>query len=592
MLERIKALFSTSEASEPLARSLASGDIVIEGENGTKVINHKKTAEHDKPKTSHRCRKESLEARRRRLRKDARWLLEESEHVKSIARDLQTYVQPIGYEAKTDDPEKNRRIDAFILEWADKCDFFRQHTFWEMLGLAEIGKTFDGYHGLAVVQLEEPSKEANGASADSDHDSDEEDRTFLQLQAFDPTQIGCPSATSSIKDAEYYPPDFPEKKQNALYYYEGIEFDKHGRPIKVHTWTRKAKDPNKVTDTPTITKAGESRKDADMEWAYDQAYTWKQFLLFSDPLKTNDILPSTDFEQAIEKLLVAIGILTGVCDKADFASRILGTYEGGDGHIEANDLNSGGASTCGCGKPECQACNPPSIEIEGGRKILGIPDGKKFKPSEFKVDPETFRMTMEMLVSSSAVSVHLPPSFTGINMGRLQGTDLRIKLESATAEMNRRRDLQRPRALRIVRAAILHGKEKGDKRLTDIEVADIMDGNFLYRRDPSADIQRQGKEFRADVKAGFRCESDVQAMYGRSSEQVNQKRKREITRLLQDIQEVRKKYGEEFSLSFVASLFREQASGVVQEAVEPNDEQDDDESTQQADETLPFPAAQ
>lgn len=475
-------------------------------------------------------RERSKQKHRQRLIESARYLASRSDVILHIARDMMTYVPPIGYEAKTDNPKVNRAINTYIKTWAKKrnCDITKRHGFYNMLALQAWQIPRDGYSSIAVVKRNRIGR-------------------WMLLQEIEAERIGNPDVSwnEHVLEDRYWPPleamDADKRTRNL--YVDGFELDQWGAPIKVHLWKRNYRGPNGKFEDKEFRQGELLRRaltsEEDFNWEYDKSMDYNSFFMGVDPVSTDDYFAPTAFEPAINKIETALRTLQGVSSQAEFWTRFAGFYKGGGGELDDLGGEGGGGIDCDeCGGEGCHACGPNLFEINDLLSVLGVPEGKDFVPSEHKIDAETLTVVMDTLLSSAAFSVHLPASFVGLKGRRLQGTDIRIDVDRAMFEFRRRRRNQREDVTDIIAATLQHGLDRTDPLLDGVSESDIGEGDPLYARDITADFERLAKMMREDRAAGLAVDSEIISLSERSPDRVKEALKRQNAELIAEIREM------------------------------------------------------
>ena len=487
------------------------------------------------------------------VEENAKWLEDHLPIVRYLAGDFQTYVPPIGYEARTDDHAKNEKINAWARDWTANCDYTEMRSFYEMLGLLEWGKTRDGRGALVFVE--------------------KKGTPHLTLQSISAERIGNPSSVCDT-EAAYYPPKLPASKRNRSWYFDGIEFDARGIPVKIHVWKRIFTPPKTDTVNHNAIAAQILSKgsEGDGHWTYDTAFDWESTLYAVNTLDPEDFSGKSDLEPAIKHLTSALNLVRGATNQAEFYARLAGFLTGGDGEVD--DLPGGDSSgeACeSCGGAGCSECGPSVFRIGEFLEIWGIPEGKAFLPSPNSTDSDTLVTLLEnFLFASAPTTCHIPPSFIGLKGKSLQGTDTRTDLDKALQEFKRRRRAQATHVKKAFRAAFLAAKANGNPLLKEIALEDILSGEWTYVRDITPDFGKMASEIRKDYEKGLASEDDVNRVWERSGTRVAAANKRGVNRLLADMRE---QLGEDWvpSPEMLLQLYR----GIIIQAVqEPAEEED------------------
>jgi hypothetical protein len=428
--------------------------------------------------------------------------------LKSVLRDLQTYVPPTGYEPGTSNSEWNSKISEFIAEWDSKADLRGLKSFFDILGLIEVEKTRGGDVGIAAVQ------------------GSQDDR-FLSLQPIPGARIGNPTPGVTSGDS-YYPDNFPQNLRNHNRYRNGIEFSKDGRAVRVHVWRLKVSEdkPQYGVQQPTV-------------WEYDVSYEFsKAFWFLTDSLYLDEDRGKSDFEQCLDSVESVVRTLKSTSNRLEFFSKLAGFLKGGDGDIgDLPGMGQGSESCEACGGEGCSECGPTRIDMGELLEVWGIPEGKEFEPAKFDLDSKMLLSVVNALMESAAFSVHLPPSFINLRYDKTgQGTVERGDQQKAQREFTRRRrSLAKMIAKPIVQAALLQGRAAGDVRIASIPVDELIKGEFIYPPDISVDPGREGRQLLAERQAGLIPDSIYQSKFERSPQRIRDMKNQELSAHIEDI---------------------------------------------------------
>jgi hypothetical protein len=478
--------------------------------------------------------------------------LEKSPILKSILRDMQTFVPPTGWEPSTDNAEHNNNISEFIADWDCKCDSKGLTSFFAMLGLAEVEKVRGGDIGFAAVNV--------GG-----------DKRYLTLQPVPGCRIGYPKLSEDDSDA-YWPRGFSPTKKTHLHYRNGIEFEVikgvSGRAVKAHVWKL---DIDKVTGDAL-------RLNDENDWVYDTSFRFgKQFWFLSDSLYLADVRGSSDFIQCTDEIESVVRILKSTASRVEFFSKLAGILKGGSGDIgelPGAAMNFTEDDSCGCGGRGCEKCGPTEIKMGEYLQVWALADGKDFDPSTFDLNADMLLAITNALLESAAFATHLPPSFVNLRGGQAtQGTAERSSLEKAQREfMRRRRILIKQVARPIIQAALLHGHAAGDARLAGIPRGELLKGDFISPPDVSVDSGRDGKQLLAERNAGLIPDTLYHAKFERSPRRIRALKNQELEQHLEDVRLHSGKTDWSPSPEYVAAFLRSSTNQMDVNITTPGDE--------------------